>query len=153
MALERDLDSLNELDDAGQRIRIMDVAVAQIERDPTVNFALRIDRHLPRYAECLMFAVLHADAVYSVSIMACLVDTATTEVRAAAYRLLRHLVVDANDAAQLKRHHLEYFLVKYVGQRPSVCRTCAHPPRFAGRWPETPVSSSRSSMPCDSYAA
>ncbi|GAA5860724.1 hypothetical protein JCM3774_006265 [Rhodotorula dairenensis] len=97
MALERDLDSLEQLEDAGQRIRIMDAAVAQIERDPTVNFALRIDRHLP-------------------SIMACLADTATTEVRAAAYRLLRHLLVDANDAAQLTRHHLEYFLVKTLAR-------------------------------------
>ena len=50
----------------------------------------------------------------AVSITECLADAAGTEVRAGAYRLLRHLMVDASDAVQLTRHHLEYFLVKYV---------------------------------------
>lgn len=44
--------------------------------------------------------------------MSCLEDGVLTEVRAGAYRLLRHLVVDAHDAAELNRYHLEYFLVK-----------------------------------------
>ncbi|KAG0654436.1 hypothetical protein C6P46_001643 [Rhodotorula mucilaginosa] len=97
VALERDLDSLAHLQDAAQRIRTMDAVVEQIERDPTVNFALRVDRHLP-------------------SIMECLADAAGTQVRAGAYRLLRHLMVDASDAAQLTRHHLEYFLVKTLAR-------------------------------------
>jgi hypothetical protein len=58
-------------------------------------------------------SVISADT--SCSIMGCLGDEDGQDVRAATYRLLRHLVVDQHDVNQLQTHHFDMFLVRCVG--------------------------------------
>lgn len=44
--------------------------------------------------------------------MSCLGDDAGTDVRAGAYRLLRHLVVDQHDVNQLQSRYFDLFLIR-----------------------------------------
>ncbi|BGP56841.1 hypothetical protein JCM8202v2_004472 [Rhodotorula sphaerocarpa] len=97
MLLAAELDLLAQMPDPLQRIRSMDAVVERFETETALKYELQIERFLP-------------------SIMSCLEDGVLTEVRAGAYRLLRHLVVDAHDAAELNRYHLEYFLVKTLAR-------------------------------------
>lgn len=118
MLLAAELDLLAQMPDPLQRIRSMDAVVERFETETALKYELQIERFLPRYAlskGCPLSGTYNAtdsDALLLGSIMSCLEDGVLTEVRAGAYRLLRHLVVDAHDAAELNRYHLEYFLVK-----------------------------------------
>lgn len=62
--------------------------------------------------------------------MACLADSAGKDVRAATYRLVRHLLVDASDAIRLNEHHLPLFLVRCVPLSPIVASSTQALTRF-----------------------
>ncbi|GAA5975076.1 hypothetical protein JCM11641_000022 [Rhodosporidiobolus odoratus] len=90
------LDLLGRLGSVGtvsERVRAMDSVVEAVERFPNIKLELRLDEQLS-------------------SIFACLSESAGKETRAAVYRLLRHLVVDASDAFALNQRQLPLFLIR-----------------------------------------
>ncbi|GAA5909150.1 hypothetical protein JCM6882_001203 [Rhodosporidiobolus microsporus] len=93
----RILGRLGEMNSVGERVRGMDAVVEAVERCPAVKYDLRLEEWLP-------------------SITACLSELAGKETRAAVYRLLRHLVVDASDAAHLNAHHVPLFLIRSLAR-------------------------------------
>ncbi|BGP09793.1 hypothetical protein JCM10049v2_005667 [Rhodotorula toruloides] len=98
------LDRLGPLGDAKvmERARAMDELVDLVERHDQLKYELRLEEETLR------------------SVMSCLSDSAGKDVRAATYRLLRHLIVDASDILLLNSHHLPLFLIR------SLARDSAH---------------------------
>ncbi|GAA5935683.1 hypothetical protein JCM3775_003381 [Rhodotorula graminis] len=100
VALERLLAALRRLGDRGdpyERVQVMDEVVDVVDQFPFLKLEISLEEHLP-------------------SIMACLADSAGKDVRAATYRLVRHLMVDASDAIRLNEHHLPLFLVRSLSR-------------------------------------
>lgn len=64
-----------------------------------------------------------------VSIMSCLSEEAGKDVRAGAYRLLRHLIVDQHDVNQLQTRYFDLYLVRCVPPH-SLPSLSAHPKLF-----------------------
>ncbi|GAA5842816.1 hypothetical protein JCM11251_001496 [Rhodosporidiobolus azoricus] len=91
------LGRLGEMDRVGDRVRGMDSVVEAVERCSAVKYELSLEEWLP-------------------SIAACLSESAGKETRAATYRLLRHLVVDASDALHLNAQHLPLFLIRSLAR-------------------------------------
>ncbi|BGP33786.1 hypothetical protein JCM10296v2_005591 [Rhodotorula toruloides] len=94
------LDRLGPLGDAKvmERVRAMDELVDLVERHDQLKYELRLEE------ETLQ------------SVMSCLSDSAGKDVRAATYRLLRHLTVDASDVLLLNSHHLPLFLIRSLAR-------------------------------------
>ncbi|EGU12160.1 hypothetical protein RTG_01774 [Rhodotorula toruloides ATCC 204091] len=94
------LDRLGPLGDANvmERVRAMDELVDLVERHDQLRYELRLEE------ETLQ------------SVMSCLSDSAGKDVRAATYRLLRHLIVDASDVLLLNSHHLPLFLIRSLAR-------------------------------------
>ncbi|GAA5853920.1 hypothetical protein JCM9279_007602 [Rhodotorula babjevae] len=100
LALDRLLVSLRRLGERGdayERVQLMDEVVEVVEQFPFLKLEISLEEHLS-------------------SIMACLADSAGKDVRAATYRLVRHLLVDASDAVRLNEHHLPLFLVRSLSR-------------------------------------
>ncbi|GJN92824.1 hypothetical protein Rhopal_005862-T1 [Rhodotorula paludigena] len=91
------LDRLGAMDQVAERVRAMDTIVDEVERHPQLKFELSLEEYLP-------------------SIMACLSESSGKEVRAAVYRLFRHLIVDASDVVHLNERHLPLFLVRSLAR-------------------------------------
>ncbi|GAA6003547.1 TORC2 complex subunit TSC11 [Rhodotorula paludigena] len=91
------LDRLGAMDQVAERVRAMDTVVDEVERHPQLKFELSLEEYLP-------------------SVMACLSESSGKEVRAAVYRLFRHLIVDASDIVQLNERHLPLFLVRSLAR-------------------------------------
>ncbi|KAI5479428.1 cytosolic regulator Pianissimo [Pseudohyphozyma bogoriensis] len=93
------LESLQELSIAIDKIKAMDSVVAEVLANPRVKFELKLDEVMP-------------------SVLSCLSDSQTTEVRAATYRLVRHLTVDQSDVQLLQHSHLHLFLIRSLSRPP-----------------------------------
>ncbi|BGP49997.1 hypothetical protein JCM10450v2_005902 [Rhodotorula kratochvilovae] len=91
------LSRMGQSDDVGERVRAMDEVVEAVEHFPALKLEVALEDHLP-------------------SIMACLADSAGKDVRAATYRLMRHLLVDASDAFHFNEAHLPLFLVRSLAR-------------------------------------
>ncbi|GAA6053956.1 hypothetical protein JCM3770_004640 [Rhodotorula araucariae] len=91
------LGRLGQSDDVVERVRAMDEVVEALEPFPALKVEIALEDHLA-------------------SVMACLADSAGMDVRAATYRLLRHLVVDASNALHLNDAHLPLFLVRSLAR-------------------------------------
>ncbi|GEM10208.1 cytosolic regulator Pianissimo [Rhodotorula toruloides] len=81
-----------------ERVRTMDELVDLVERHDQLKYELRLEE------ETLQ------------SVMSCLSDSAGKDARAATYRLLRHLIVDASDVLLLNSHHLPLFLIRSLAR-------------------------------------
>ena len=85
--------------------------------------------------------------------MGCLGDEAGTDVRAGAYRLLRHLIVDQHDVNQLQTRYFDLFLIRSVRSFEAtrwILDSRAVP--FAEPFRATTSSRSRRSRQRDSFA-
>ncbi|KAL8290440.1 hypothetical protein RQP46_002698 [Phenoliferia psychrophenolica] len=88
---------LDELEQAEKKVKAMDQIVQHVNRLSRVKYELKLEDVLP-------------------SIMGCLGDAAGTDVRAAAYRLLRHLIVDQHDVNQLQTRYFDLFLIRTLSR-------------------------------------
>jgi hypothetical protein len=117
------LDELNSAaDDAVAKLKTMDSIVAAVARQIRVKYELKLEDVLPRCAangsrnrererEREKASLTNA---YVGSIMQFLGEHAGRDVRASAYRLLRHLIVDQHDVNQLHTRYFDLFLVRCV---------------------------------------
>ncbi|KAM0751148.1 hypothetical protein T439DRAFT_374032 [Meredithblackwellia eburnea MCA 4105] len=78
-------------------VKLMDEVVAAVLRHPRIRYEIK------------------SEEVVS-NIINCLADSSTTEVRAAAYRVLRHLVVDQHDVYELQVRFLDLFLIRTLSR-------------------------------------
>lgn len=75
--------------------------------------SLRYHFRLYRNSEWQCLLRLHC-AEYATSLLPCLSDLESQNLRAAAYRALRYLSYDTNDVQELMQSALELFLIKFV---------------------------------------
>ncbi|KAK4705182.1 rapamycin-insensitive companion of mTOR, partial [Phenoliferia sp. Uapishka_3] len=91
------LQRLDELEEAEKKVKAMDQIVAAVNKLSRVKYELKLEDVLS-------------------NIMGCLGDEAGTDVRAAAYRLLRHLIVDQHDVNQLQTRYFDLFLIRTLAR-------------------------------------
>lgn len=111
------LDRLGPLGDTKviERVRAMDELVDMVERHDQLKYELRLEEEtLQRCALTHLHSISKTNSHLFRSVMSCLSDSAGKVVRAATYRLLRHLIVDASDVLLLNSHHLPLFLIQCV---------------------------------------
>ncbi|GAA6063262.1 hypothetical protein JCM10212_004996 [Sporobolomyces blumeae] len=91
------LGRLEEMEQVGERIKAMDRVVDALHEHARVRYEVELTDHLE-------------------SLTSCLSDSTDKDVRAATYRLLRYLVIDAIDVSKLHSHDLHFYLVRTLSR-------------------------------------
>jgi rapamycin-insensitive companion of mTOR len=92
------------------RINAMHGLVETLQKNVRVRYAMDITELVKTYATMSMIFLVQAHVAPSVS--PALADYATKESRTAAYRLLRHAMVDNDSIAKLREQDIDYYLVR-----------------------------------------
>lgn len=91
------------------RINTIHSLVETLQKNVRVRYAMDVTELVKTYVEiAVTLAYTHATR----SVSPALADYATKESRTAAYRLLRHAIVDGDSVAKLQEQGIDYYLVK-----------------------------------------
>ena len=85
--------------------------IGVLQRNLRVRYELDVAQVVKVYVSCFIVVSARADSVV-VSVLPALSTRSTQFCRATAYRLLRHLLVDAESVTKLREQPLDWYIVK-----------------------------------------